>query len=144
MIALIQRVSQASVTVEQKIIGQIGHGLLVLLGVEKNDSEQNVLRLSQKVLNYRVFADDNDKMNLNVQQAGGELLVVSQFTLTAETNRGLRPSFNGTPPEEAKRLYQQFLAQCQNSGITVASGEFAANMQVNLINDGPVTFWLQS
>ncbi|MGL5334773.1 MAG: D-aminoacyl-tRNA deacylase [Enterovibrio sp.] len=144
MIALIQRVSQASVTVEQKIIGQIGHGLLVLLGVEKNDSEQNVLRLSQKVLNYRIFADENDKMNRNVQEAGGELLVVSQFTLTADTNKGLRPSFNGALPQKAKPLYEQFLVQCQNSGIKVASGDFAANMQVSLINDGPVTFWLQS
>ncbi|MGL5290546.1 MAG: D-aminoacyl-tRNA deacylase [Vibrionaceae bacterium] len=144
MIALIQRVSQASVTVEQQVIGQIGHGLLVLLGVEKNDAEQNVLKLSQKVLNYRIFADANDKMNLNVQEAGGELLIVSQFTLTAETNKGLRPSFNGAAPEKAKLLYQQFLAQCQKSGVRVASGEFAANMQVSLINDGPVTFWLQS
>lgn len=144
MIALIQRVSEASVTVDGQVIGAIGNGLLVLLGVEKEDDEKKAERLCEKVLGYRIFSDEQDKMNLNVQQANGEVLVVSQFTLTALTNKGMRPSFNGAPPDEAKRLYQYFVQQCQTAGIATKTGEFAADMKVALVNDGPVTFWLQT
>lgn len=143
MIALIQRVVQASVTVENQIVGKIGHGLVVLLGVEKEDDQIKADRLLDKVLAYRVFADENGKMNLNVQQANGSILVVSQFTLAADTQKGLRPSFsNGASPQLAEQLYDYFSQQCR-SKITTANGIFAADMQVNLTNDGPVTFWLQ-
>lgn len=145
MKALIQRVSSASVSVEQQVVGAIHSGLLVLLGVEKDDTELNLKKLADKVLKYRVFSDENGKMNLNVQQAGGALLVVSQFTLAADTESGLRPSFStAAQPEQALLLYQKFVAYCQSTGIEVATGEFGADMQVALINDGPVTFLLQS
>lgn len=144
MIALIQRVSRASVSVEGATVGEIGAGLLVLLGVEKGDDEQKAQRLSERVLGYRIFGDENDKMNLNVQQAGGSVLVVSQFTLAADTNKGMRPSFSGgAEPAEAERLYHYFSDCCRAQGVTTANGRFAANMQVSLVNDGPVTFWLQ-
>lgn len=144
MIALIQRVTQASVVVEQKIVGQINTGLLVLLGVEKDDDEQKAKRLCEKVLGYRIFSDEQGKMNLNVQQAGGSLLVVSQFTLAADTKKGMRPSFSGgAEPERADALYQYFVEQSRQQGVETQTGEFAADMQVNLTNDGPVTFWLQ-
>lgn len=144
MIALIQRVLNASVTVEGKTVGKIGPGLLVLLGVEQDDNEQKAQRLCERVLGYRIFGDEDDKMNLNVQQAGGSLLVVSQFTLVADTQKGMRPSFSrGAVPQEADRLYRYFVEQCQERGIETQTGEFAADMQVALVNDGPVTFWLQ-
>ncbi|GAB1438326.1 D-aminoacyl-tRNA deacylase [Providencia sp.] len=144
MIALIQRVTHASVVVEQKTVGQIDSGLLVLLGVEKDDDEQKAKRLCEKVLGYRIFSDEQGKMNLNVQQAGGSLLVVSQFTLAADTKKGMRPSFSGgAEPERADNLYQYFVEQSRLQGIETQTGEFAADMQVNLTNDGPVTFWLQ-
>ncbi|ATM76210.1 D-tyrosyl-tRNA(Tyr) deacylase [Serratia fonticola] len=144
MIALIQRVLNASVTVEGKTVGKIGPGLLVLLGVEQDDNEQKAQRLCERVLGYRIFGDEDDKMNLNVQQADGSLLVVSQFTLVADTQKGMRPSFSrGAVPQEADRLYRYFVGQCQERGIETQTGEFAADMQVALVNDGPVTFWLQ-
>ncbi|MGM3159518.1 D-aminoacyl-tRNA deacylase [Dickeya undicola] len=144
MIALIQRVSSASVAVEGSVIGEIDHGLLVLLGVEQGDDEQKAVRLCEKVIGYRIFSDDNGKMNLNVQQVGGSLLVVSQFTLAADTQKGMRPSFSrGAAPAEADRLYQYFVGQCQEHGLTTETGRFAADMKVSLVNDGPVTFWLQ-
>ncbi|HHR6393618.1 TPA: D-aminoacyl-tRNA deacylase [Providencia alcalifaciens] len=144
MIALIQRVTHASVVVDEKTVGQIGPGLLVLLGVEKDDDEQKAKRLCEKVLGYRIFSDEQGKMNLNVQQAGGGLLVVSQFTLAADTKKGMRPSFSGgAEPTKADQLYQYFVEQSRTQGITTETGEFAADMQVNLTNDGPVTFWLQ-
>lgn len=144
MIALIQRVSHASVTVSGETVGEIGPGLLVLLGVQREDDEAKASKLLHKVSNYRVFADGDGKMNLNVQQAGGSLLVVSQFTLAAETDKGLRPSFsNGGEPALAERLYDYFIAQSQAAGLPTASGRFAADMQVSLLNDGPVTFWLE-
>lgn len=144
MIALIQRVTQASVKVAGEITGEIGPGLLVLLGVEKEDSPQKADRLCQRVLGYRVFSDDNGKMNLSVQQAGGSVLVVSQFTLAADTDSGMRPGFSGgAAPEQAKALYEYFIEKCQQQGITTQTGRFAADMEVSLINDGPVTFWLQ-
>lgn len=143
MIALIQRVKQASVSVDNQIIGEIDQGLLVLLGVEQGDNEQKAIRLSEKVLGYRIFSDNDGKMNLNVQQINGKLLVVSQFTLAADTQKGMRPSFTkGASPDMANELYQFFVKQCQQH-IETQTGQFAADMQVSLINDGPVTFWLQ-
>ncbi|OGO84450.1 MAG: D-tyrosyl-tRNA(Tyr) deacylase [Chromatiales bacterium RIFOXYA1_FULL_46_5] len=145
MKALIQRVSSASVTVDQQVVGAIHTGLLVLLGVEKSDAEQQLKKLADKVLKYRVFSDENGKMNLNVQQAGGALLVVSQFTLAADTNSGLRPSFStAADPDTALQLYQDFVAYCRSLGIEVATGQFGADMQVALVNNGPVTFLLNS
>ncbi|MEX5485091.1 D-tyrosyl-tRNA(Tyr) deacylase [Proteus mirabilis] len=144
MIALIQRVTQAKVDIAGVTVGAINHGLLVLLGVEKDDNQQKAKRLCEKVCGYRIFSDENDKMNLNVQQAGGSLLIVSQFTLTAETQKGMRPGFsNGAPPEMAENLYHYFVEQCKQQGLETQTGQFAADMQVTLTNDGPVTFWLQ-
>ncbi|ACX82068.1 D-tyrosyl-tRNA(Tyr) deacylase [Aggregatibacter actinomycetemcomitans] len=142
MIALIQRVTQAKVEVGGEVVGQIGKGLLVLLGVEKDDDRQKADKLAEKVLNYRVFSDADDKMNLNVQQIGGELLVVSQFTLAADTQKGLRPSFSkGASPQLANELYAYFVRKCGDK-LKVKCGRFAADMQVSLVNDGPITFWL--
>jgi D-aminoacyl-tRNA deacylase len=144
MIALIQRVSHARVEVADETVGQIDAGLLVLLGVQRDDDELKADKLLHKVRHYRVFADEQGRMNLDVQQAGGSLLVVSQFTLAAETDKGLRPSFsNGGHPELAERLYDYFVAKSQATGVPTASGRFAADMKVSLLNDGPVTFWLE-
>ena len=144
MIALIQRVSEASVTVEGEVTGTIGQGLLVLLGVEQGDDEAKADKLLHKVSGYRIFSDENGKMNLNMSQAGGSLLVVSQFTLAADTNKGMRPSFSGgAHPVEAEWLYDYFVAQAAASSIPTATGRFAADMKLALVNDGPVTFWLQ-
>jgi D-tyrosyl-tRNA(Tyr) deacylase len=145
MKALIQRVSQAKVEVSGITVGQIEAGLLVLLGVEAGDSEADLRKLAEKVCRYRVFSDNNGKMNLNVQQAGGALLVVSQFTLAADTKSGLRPSFTpAAAPVVAEQYYQAFCAYCRELGLKVETGQFAADMQVSLINDGPVTFMLES
>lgn len=145
MIALIQRVSSASVMVNDETVGAIGPGLLVLLGVERDDQQANADKLLRKVLGYRVFGDEAGKMNLNVVQAGGSLLVVSQFTLVADTNSGLRPGFSGgASPADADTWYRYFVAAAQRQGVTTATGLFAADMQVSLVNDGPVTFWLQA
>ena len=144
MIALIQRVTQAKVEVGGEVVGQIGKGLLVLLGVEKDDDRAKADKLAEKVLNYRVFSDENDKMNLNVQQVAGEVLVVSQFTLVADTQKGLRPSFSkGAAPSLANELYEYFAQKCGEK-VNVECGRFAADMQVSLVNEGPVTFWLQA
>ncbi|MGI2261082.1 D-aminoacyl-tRNA deacylase [Shewanella sp. GXUN23E] len=144
MIALIQRVSRASVTVEHQVIGAIGTGLLVLLGVEQGDDSEKLRKLADKVMKYRVFSDEAGKMNLNVSQAGGSLLVVSQFTLAADTSRGLRPSFSGAgTPALAESLYLEFVGYCRAQGMQVETGQFAADMKVELLNDGPVTFHLQ-
>lgn len=144
MIALIQRVRRADVTVGTDVVGAIGSGMLVLLGVEAGDSVAELRKLADKVLKYRLFSDADGKMNLNVQQAGGQLLVVSQFTLAADTNSGLRPSFTpAARPEVAEPMYLQFVEYCRAQGLTVATGQFGADMQVGLVNDGPVTFWLQ-
>ena len=144
MIALIQRVSSAKVEVDGEIVGQIGKGLLVLLGVEKDDDRSKADKLAEKVLNYRVFSDADDKMNLNVQQVAGEVLVVSQFTLVADTQKGLRPSFSkGAIPSLANELYEYFAQKCGEK-VKVECGRFAADMQVSLVNEGPVTFWLQA
>jgi len=144
MIALIQRVLSASVSVDRAVVGEIGPGLLVLLGVEKEDDEKRAERLAEKVLGYRIFGDEQGKMNLHVQQAGGSVLVVSQFTLAADTQKGMRPGFSrGASPLEAERLYHYFAEQCRKRGVETQTGQFAADMKVALVNDGPVTFWLQ-
>lgn len=144
MIGLIQRVTHASVTVDEAVIGKIDNGLLVLLGVERDDTTDSAEKLVNKILNYRVFSDADGKMNLNVQQAGGELLVVSQFTLVADTQKGNRPGFSrGASPELGKQLYLTFLDKLRDRYDRVASGKFGADMKVSLINDGPVTFWLK-
>lgn len=145
MKGLIQRVRHASVDVEGETVGAIEHGLLLLLGVEARDDRTTADKLLQKVLHYRVFGDDSGRMNLNVQQAGGGLLVVSQFTLVADTARGLRPSFSkGASPAQAESLYDYFVERARTQLSPVASGVFAADMQVSLLNDGPVTFLLES
>lgn len=145
MIALIQRVSSASVSVDSQTVGAIDNGLLVLLGVEAGDNKATADKLLRKVLGYRVFSDADGKMNLNVAQVGGSLLVVSQFTLAADTSSGLRPGFSkGASPKEAEHWYEYFISAAQQQGIATQAGQFAADMQVSLVNDGPVTFWLQA
>lgn len=145
MIALIQRVTRASVTVEDEVTGEIGSGLLVLLGVEKDDDEQKANRLCERVLGYRIFSDAEGKMNLNdAAGRGGSVLVVSQFTLAADTERGMRPGFSkGATPDRAEALYDYFVERCRQQEMNTQTGRFAADMQVALVNDGPVTFWLQ-
>jgi D-tyrosyl-tRNA(Tyr) deacylase len=146
MLGLIQRVSSASVAIENRLQGNIDQGILLLLGVEKNDDQDNADQLLKKILNYRIFNDELGKMNLSLKDIGGGLLVVSQFTLAADTKKGLRPSFSSAaPPEQAEALYDYFLKQAQiECQGRVASGEFGADMQVSLCNDGPVTFLLSS
>lgn len=144
MIALIQRVSEASITADGEFRGSIGQGLMVLVCGEKNDKLEYADALAEKVVGYRVFSDADGKMNLNVQQAGGSVLVVSQFTLAADTERGMRPSFSkGAAPDRAEELYEYFVQRCRQQEINTQTGRFAADMQVSLVNDGPVTFWLQ-
>lgn len=145
MKALIQRVSEASVTVDGEVISEISQGLVVLLGIEKGDDSAALDKLLHKVAHYRIFSDENGKMNLNVQQVKGSLLVVSQFTLAAETGKGLRPGFSKAAlPELAEGLYEEFVAKTKAMNINVGTGCFGADMKVALINDGPVTFWLSS
>lgn len=144
MYGLIQRVSSASVAIDQQINGQIDQGVLLLLGIEKTDSQSTVDKLLHRVLNYRLFSDEKDKMNLSLLDINGGLLVISQFTLAADTNKGLRPSFSSAaPPEQAESLYNHFLAQARAQHGKIESGIFAADMQVSLCNDGPVTFYLR-
>ena len=153
MIALIQRVRRAEVRVadgdNERVTGAIGQGLLALVCAERGDTEANADKLLAKLLGYRVFSDAAGKMNLSVQNidgngAPGGLLLVSQFTLAADTNSGLRPSFTpAAPPEEGRRLFDYFVAAAREKHTTVETGEFGADMQVSLVNDGPVTFWLQ-
>ncbi|ATJ81102.1 D-aminoacyl-tRNA deacylase [Halomonas beimenensis] len=145
MKALIQRVRHASVTVDGRETGAIDHGLLAFIGVEKDDDETQAGRLLHKLLHYRVFPDAQDRMNLNLQQADGGLLLVSQFTLAADTRKGMRPSFSSAaPPEEGRRLFDHLVARAREAWPRVATGEFGADMQVALVNDGPVTFLLES
>lgn len=144
MIVLIQRVSQASVVVDGATVGAIAAGLLALVCAERADTEREADALLTKLLAYRVFGDDNGKMNRSVLDTGGGLLLVPQFTLAADTRSGTRPSFTpAAAPADARRLFDYFLAQAQQRAAVVASGIFGADMQVALINDGPVTFWLQ-
>ncbi len=145
MKALLQRVTQARVEVAGRVVGAIDQGLLVLVGVEPQDSPASADKLLQKLLSYRVFADAAGKTNLSLRDVNGGLLLVSQFTLVADTRSGLRPSFSSAaPPTLAAQLFDYLLAQAQQLHPQVASGEFAADMQVHLVNDGPVTFLLQS
>ena len=140
MISVIQRVSEARVVVEGRTIGEIGRGLLVLLCAERGDSESQADRLLAKLLKLRIFGDEAGKMNRSVQDVGGGLLVVSQFTLAADTSGGNRPSFtNAAPPEEGRRLYDYFVAQARAAHPAVQTGAFAADMKVQMVNDGPVT-----
>lgn len=145
MKVLLQRVSRASVTVEKQIVGQIGQGLLILLGVGQGDSEVQVKTLVNKIAQLRIFGDEQGKMNRSLLDIHGEVLVVSQFTLYADMSRGRRPSFiNAAPPDLAIPLYEQFKTALAAYGLTVASGIFGASMQVELCNEGPVTIWLDS
>lgn len=145
MLGLIQRVKRAAVEVDGKTVGAIEQGILLLLGVEKADTEASADKLLDKMLAYRIFADQDNKMNCNVQQINGGVLVVSQFTLAADTRKGLRPSFSSAaPPAQAEQLYDYFVARLRERHPQVATGIFAADMQVSLLNDGPVTFMLQA
>jgi D-tyrosyl-tRNA(Tyr) deacylase len=144
MIALLQRVTQSSVSVEKKIIGEIDKGLLVFIGVEKDDGKAQADRLLERVLKYRIFPDSQDKMNLNVSEINGGILLVPQFTLAANTGKGNRPSFtSAAAPGDGKSLFDYFVAQSKLNYSSIATGQFGADMQVALVNDGPVTFWLQ-
>ena len=145
MIALIQRVSEASVTVESQVVGRIGPGLLALVGVERDDTESQVDRMLERILGYRVFQDDAGRMNLSLGQTGGGLLLVPQFTLAADTKKGMRASFGpAADPEQGRRLFEQLLEKARRTHPDVATGIFGAHMKVRLENDGPVTFWLQA
>ncbi len=145
MRALLQRVSSARVDVEGDTVGAIGPGLLVLLGLDKGDDEDAAARMLDKLLAYRVFSDSEGRMNLSVTDTGGGVLLVSQFTLSADTRKGLRPSFSSAmPPAEAERLFGHILEQLRERHADVASGVFGADMQVTLTNDGPVTFLLEA
>ena len=144
MRALVQRVSQASVTVDGAVVGKIGPGLLVLVCAMQGDSEKQSQWLARKVVNLRIFRDEQERMNRSVLDIGGEALVVSQFTLAAET-KGNRPGFStAAPPQEGERLYEHFSAEVASHGVPVANGIFGADMKVALTNDGPVTIWLDS
>ncbi|MDY6885129.1 MAG: D-aminoacyl-tRNA deacylase [Pseudomonadota bacterium] len=141
MIGLIQRVSEANVTVAGEVIGEIGKGMLVLLGVEKEDGDAEIEKLANKLCRYRMFSDEDGKMNLNIEQVGGEILVVSQFTLVADTQKGNRPGFSrGATPEHGEAIYKKFVHALKAKGMAVSTGKFGADMQVGLVNDGPVTF----
>ena len=144
MKGLIQRVSHASVVVDGETVGKIDNGILLLLGVEKDDNQEKARKLLEKVLKYRIFSDENGKMNLSLADTGGGLLVVSQFTLVANTQKGLRPSFSsGASPALGEELYDYFVEQAKSDHREVATGKFAADMKVSLLNDGPVTFMLE-
>ncbi|MGJ8515341.1 D-aminoacyl-tRNA deacylase [Carnimonas bestiolae] len=144
MKALIQRVTQASVTVDNHTIGQIGPGLLALIGVEKEDGDAQIEKMLHKLLNYRIFSDDNGKMNLGLEASGGELLLVSQFTLVADTAKGLRPGFSqGASPEHGRAIFDRLLDAARQRLPATQSGQFGADMQIALVNDGPVTFMLE-
>jgi D-tyrosyl-tRNA(Tyr) deacylase len=145
MISLLQRVSEASVRVAGATVAGIGPGLLALVGVRPTDTEADARRLVQRILEYRVFGDAAGRMNHSLVDVGGGLLLVPQFTLAAETRKGTRPGFStAAPPEQARRLFNLALEEAQKRHAPVASGVFGADMQVSLINDGPVTFWLES
>ncbi|MBV5338942.1 MAG: D-tyrosyl-tRNA(Tyr) deacylase [Deltaproteobacteria bacterium] len=144
MRAVIQRVTSASVSIEGSTVGQIGRGILILLGVEKGDVEAQAEWLVEKICVLRMFSDADGKMNLSVQEVGGALLVVSQFTLAGNCNKGRRPSFDtAAPANEGKRLYECFVAAAKRTGLPVETGIFQADMQVAIVNDGPVTFILE-
>jgi len=144
MIGLLQRVRQAQVEIDAECVATIGPGMLVLVGVQRNDDVTSADRLLQRLLGYRVFCDAEGKMNLNILQSGGELLLVPQFTLAADTNSGMRPGFStAAAPAVGEHLFSYLHAQAQLHPLKVASGRFGKDMQVSLVNDGPVTFWLE-
>jgi D-tyrosyl-tRNA(Tyr) deacylase len=144
MIGLLQRVTRASVDVVGATVGEIGPGLLVLLGVQRGDTQREADRLLERIATYRIFDDADGRMNVSLLDSGGALLVVSQFTLAAETRKGTRPGFStAAAPEAGERLYEYFVAAARRRIPTVATGRFGARMRVTLINDGPVTFWLE-
>lgn len=144
MKGLVQRVSHASVVVDGETVGEIENGILLLLGVEKDDTPEKASKLLDKVLKYRMFSDDDGKMNRSLTDTNGGLLVVSQFTLVAETRKGLRPSFSsGASPALGEELYNQFVAMAKERHTKIATGRFGADMKVSLLNDGPVTFMLE-
>ncbi len=145
MLVLIQRVSQASVHVEQAVVGQIGPGLLALVGMEPGDTEAQITRMADRLLGYRVFGDETGKMNRSLRDTGGGLLLVSQFTLAADTSSGMRPGFStAAPPAEAERGFNRLVDICRQKHVPgVETGQFGAHMVVSLVNDGPVTFLLR-
>jgi len=144
MIALLQRVTNAKVVVEGKTIGAIENGMLALIGVEKTDTQEQANRLLERILGYRIFSDAQDKMNLSLEDINGGLLLVPQFTLVANTEKGMRPGFSSAaPPAEGERLFGYLLRQASRQHQKVEAGQFGVDMQVSLTNDGPVTFWLQ-
>ncbi len=143
MKVLIQRVKKASVTIDGKLFSSINKGILALVGIEKGDSEEQVEKLAKKVVNLRIFPDENDKMNLSLIDIKGEILIVSQFTLCGDCKKGTRPSFDkSAPPDIANMLYEEFIKKVKGYGISAVTGSFGAMMDVELINDGPVTFML--
>ncbi len=145
MKVLIQRVKRASVTIDNKLFSSIDKGILALVGIEKGDSLENIQKMAKKIVNLRIFADENDKMNLSLQNINGEMLIVSQFTLCGDCKKGTRPSFDkSAPPEIANELYEAFIKEDASYGIECGTGQFGAMMDVELINDGPVTFMLEN
>ena len=145
MIGLLQRVSSARVVVDGEVTGEIGTGLLVLVGVQRHDDEARATRLLERLLGYRVFTDDEGRMNRSLKDIGGGLLLVSQFTLAADTDKGTRPGFStAAEPGRARELFDHLVTLARQAHPTVATGRFGANMQVSLTNDGPVTFWLET
>ena len=145
MIAVIQRVSSSSVKVEGEIVGQIGKGLNILLGVKKGDTSEDMLKLVNKIVNLRIFQDENDKMNLSLLDVKGEVLIISQFTLAGNIKKGRRPSFDDSEkPDIANKLYEEFVQEVSTQGVKTQTGEFGAMMDVQINNDGPVTFIIDS
>ena len=145
MIAIIQRVDQATVKIENKLFSKINHGILVFLGIGINDTKKDINYLCNKITNLRIFPDNNNKMNLNIQAIKGSILIISQFTLYAECNKGNRPSFTkAEKPSKAKNIYDLFVKQLKTCNITVQTGKFGATMNISLINNGPATFILDS
>lgn len=141
---VVQRVLRSSVAVNEEMVGEIGRGLMILFGAEKEDGDDAVAALADKVLNLRIFADDQGKMNRSCLDVQGGILVVSQFTLAGDCSRGRRPGFdNAAPPDEAERLYEKFVATLAASNLKIQTGRFGADMQVDIVNDGPVTFILE-
>lgn len=145
MIALIQRVRTAEVSVADECVGRIGHGMLALIGVQRDDTDRNVKRMAERLLGYRIFQDADDRMNLSLRDVSGGLLLVPQFTLAADTHKGTRPGFSSAaPPELARRLFMELAEHARREHPAVETGCFGAEMLVSLVNHGPVTFWLDA